>query len=308
MEGQLGSIVANQDRDYASDETPPIRRIKFVSPGLLQTTGTPLIAGRDFDWLELENQRNVVMVSERFAREEWNSVDGALGKRVLIGTDGTWQDVIGVVKDVFDDGLDQDAPPTVYMPARLHPFIAGTYLPIEVSFVLRTDRAGAQSLSEEIRQVVSAVVPNLPVARLRVLSQVYDASMARTSFSLVLIGIAGAMSLLISIVGIHGVLAYAVMQRQREVGIRIALGAAPPVVTKMFIRRGLILAGTGIAFGAVAAVGLTRLMSSLLFEVAPIDVPTFLIAAIFLISAAFFACYVPARRAGVLEPSETLRG
>jgi ABC-type antimicrobial peptide transport system permease subunit len=158
-----------------------------------------------------------------------------------------------------------------------------------------------------MRQTVSAVVPNLPVAQLRVLSQIYDASMARTSFSLVLIGIAGAMSLLISIVGIHGVLAYAVMQRQRELGIRIALGAAPRVVTKMFIRRGLILAGAGIAFGALAAVALTRLMTSLLFGVAPIDVPTFFVAAVFLISAALIASYIPARRAGALEPSETLR-
>lgn len=116
------------------------------------------------------------------------------------------------------------------------------------------------------------------------------------------------MSLLISIVGIHGVLAYAVMQRQREVGIRLALGAAPGIVTKMFVHRGLILAGVGIAFGAVIAAGLTRLMSSLLFGVAPIDVPTFLAAAGFLVAAVLLASFIPARRAGALEPAETLKG
>jgi predicted permease len=308
MEGGLGTIVANEDKTYANDETPPIRRIKFVSPGLLRALGTPLIAGRDFDWRELESQRNVAIVSESFARAEWNTVEGALGKRIAVGTDGTWQDVIGVVSDVHDDGLERDAPPTLYWPARQHPFVAGNYFPTPISFVLRTERTGTVSLSQDIRTAVSAVAPELPIAELRVLSEVYDDSMARISFSLVLIGIAGAMSLLISIVGIHGVLAYAVMQRRREVGIRLALGAAPGIVTKMFVHRGLILAGVGIAFGAVVAAGLTRLMSSLLFGVAPIDVPTFLAAAGFLVAAVLLASYIPARRAGALEPAETLKG
>jgi putative ABC transport system permease protein len=308
MEGQLSSIVAAEDKSYASDETPPIRKIKFISPGLLQTLGTPLIAGRDFDWVELESQRNVAMVSESLARAEWNTVEGALGKRIAVGTDGSWQEIIGVVKDVYDDGLDKDSPPIVYWPARQHPFVAGNYLPSTISFVLRTERTGTVSLREDIRRALSAVAPDLPIARLRVLSQVYRASMARTSFSLVLIGIAGAMSLLISIVGIHGVLAYAVMQRQREVGIRLALGAAPGIVTRMFVNRGLILAGVGIALGVVAAAGLTRLMSSLLFGVAPLDALTFVAAAGFLVVAVLLASYLPARRAGAQEPARTLSG
>jgi ABC-type antimicrobial peptide transport system permease subunit len=131
--------------------------------------------------------------------------------------------------------------------------------------------------------------------------------MARTSFSLVLLAIAGAMSLLISIVGIYGVLAYAVMQRQREVGVRLALGAAPRAVTKMFVQRGMILSGAGIAIGAVAAAGLTRLMSSLLFGVTPVDAATFAAAAGVLVIAALLATYVPARRAAAVDPMQTLR-
>jgi ABC-type antimicrobial peptide transport system permease subunit len=140
------------------------------------------------------------------------------------------------------------------------------------------------------------------------LREVYDQSMARTSFSLVLLGIAGAMALLLGIVGIYGVLAYAVMQRQREVGIRLALGAQPRAVTEMFVYRGMILSGVGIALGAVVAAGLTRLMSSLLFGVKPVDAATFGAAAGILVIAALAASYVPARRAAAVDPVETLRG
>jgi ABC-type antimicrobial peptide transport system permease subunit len=155
---------------------------------------------------------------------------------------------------------------------------------------------------------VSEVTPDLPLAQVRSLADVQRTSMARTSFSLVLLGIAGAMALLLSIVGIYGVLAYAVMQRQREVGIRLALGAAPRNVKRMFVYRGMILSGVGIAIGAGVAAGLTRLMSSLLFGVTPVDAATFVAAAGFLALAALLATYVPARRAAAVAPAETLRG
>ena len=308
MERGISAVVAVQDRTYASDETPPTRTIKTISPDLLEVFGMRLVAGRTFDWLELENQRNVAMVSERFARDEWGTVEGAVGKRILVGTDGTWQEVIGIVGDIHDDGVDQDAPAMVYWPARSHPFIAGFYFPDTVSYVLRTERTGTASLSREIREAVSRVAPDLPIAQLRIFSEVYDASMARTSFSLVLLAIAGVMSLLISIVGIYGVLAYAVMQRQREVGVRVALGAVPGNVTRMFIRRGIVLSGLGIVAGSLVAIGVTRLMSSLLFDVAPVDIATFAAAAVFLGAAAIAASYVPARRAARLDPAEILRG
>jgi ABC-type antimicrobial peptide transport system permease subunit len=131
--------------------------------------------------------------------------------------------------------------------------------------------------------------------------------MARSSFSLALLGIAGATALLLSIVGIYGVLAYAVTQRQREVGIRVALGAAPRTVRTMFLYRGMVLAGIGIVIGAVGAAGLTRLMSSLLFGVTPLDVATFVAAAVFLAVAALVASYIPARRATAIDPMQTLR-
>jgi len=308
MEGGTDAIVAPEDKTYAPGELPPARRIKWISPGLLQTLGTPLLAGRDFDWLELYSERNVALVSESFARETWRSIEGALGKRIRVGTDGPFQEVIGVVTDVYDDGADHKAPPTVYWTARQHPFVAGTFLPLSVAFALRSDRTGTEGFFQDIRRAVSEVTPDLPITQVRALAEVHRASMARTSFSLVLLGIAGAMALLLSIVGIYGVLAYAVMQRQREVGIRLALGAAPRAVKRMFVYRGMILSGIGIAVGAVIAAGLTRLMSSLLFGVASVDAATFVAAAVFLAVAALFASYFPARRAAAVDPAETLRG
>lgn len=231
-----------------------------------------------------------------------------MGKRIRVGTIGPWQEVIGVVADVYDDGADKKPPATVYWPAREHPFVASNFVALSVAFVMRSSRTGTESFLPEIRRAVSAVAPDLPIAQVRTLREVYDQSMARTSFSLVLLGIAGAMALLLGIVGIYGVLAYAVMQRQREVGIRLALGAQPRAVTEMFVYRGMILSGVGIALGAVVAAGLTRLMSSLLFGVKPVDAATFGAAAGILVIAALAASYVPARRAAAVDPVETLRG
>jgi predicted permease len=308
MEGGINAIVAPEGKTYASGELPPARRIKLISPGLFHALGTPLLVGRDVTWAELYSERNVALVSESFARETWNSVAGAIGKRIKLGTSGSWQEVIGVVADVYDDGADKNAPATVYWPAREHPFIVGNLVPGTVAFVIRSGRTGTESFLPDIRQAVSAVTPDLPITQVRTLREVYDRSMARTSFSLVLLGIAGAMALLLGIVGIYGVLAYAVLQRQREVGIRLALGAEPRTVKGMFVYRGMVLSGVGIALGAAGAAGLTRLMSSLLFGVRPVDAATFVAAAGVLVVAALAASYIPARRAAAVDPVETLRG
>jgi predicted permease len=311
QQGAGGFSVAPEGEAFAPGEIPPQRRIMWISPGLLQTLGTPLLAGRDFDWTEVREQRNVALVSASFARESWNSIEGAVGKRIDVGNDGSWQEVIGVVADVYHDGVDRPVPATVYWPAREQSYMTGLGidLPSSVTFVLRTERTGTESMLADIRRAVAEVAPDLPIAAVGTLEQVYrdHASMARSSFSLALLGIAGATALLLSLVGIYGVLAYAVTQRRREVGIRVALGAAPRSVKKMFIYRGLVLSGIGIGLGAVAAAVLTRLMSSLLFGVTPLDATTFVAAAAFLAAAALFASYIPARRATMIDPMETLR-
>jgi putative ABC transport system permease protein len=311
LEGATNFIVAAEGVTYPSEKLPPSRRIMWISPGLLRTLGTPLLAGRDFDWTEIREQRNVALVSASFARESWNSVEAAVGKRIDVGNDGSWQEVIGVVAEVYHNGVDRPAPPTVYWPARDQSLMTnlGIYLPPSVTFALRTERTGTESLLADIRRAVAEVASDLPIARVGTLEQTYldHPSMARSSFSLALLSIAGATALLLSIVGIYGVLAYSVTQRQREVGIRVALGAAPRAVKRMFVYQGMILSGIGIVLGAVVAAGLTRLMSSLLFGVTPLDAITFVTAAALLAVAALLATYIPARRAATIDPMETLR-
>jgi putative ABC transport system permease protein len=302
----INATVAAEGQDDWAKGIPPTRTLRLMSPGALQTLGTPVLVGRDFTWEELHNQRNVAMVSESFARTAWSTVEGALGKRLQFGPSQTWQEVIGVVADVYNDGADRPAPLIVYWPARLHDYVAGTLLPRSVTFAVRSERAGTEAFVREIRQAVAEVMPSLPVFQTRTLREVYDQSMAPTAFSLILLGIAGAMALLLGIVGIYGVLSYAVVQRQREVGIRLALGAQPGSVKGMFVRRGMLLSAIGIAIGVAVAVGITRWMSSLLFGVTPVDAATFAAAASVLVIAALAASYLPARRAAALDPVQTL--
>jgi ABC-type antimicrobial peptide transport system permease subunit len=154
---------------------------------------------------------------------------------------------------------------------------------------------------------VWSVNPDLPVANVRTVQEIYDRSLARTSFTLVMLTIAGGMALLLGIVGIYGVISYSVSQRTREIGIRIALGAPQQTVRKMFVREGLTLTAIGVACGLVAALALTRLMASLLFDVSPLDPATYGTVSAILVTAAMVASYVPAHRATTVEPVEALR-
>jgi ABC-type antimicrobial peptide transport system permease subunit len=175
------------------------------------------------------------------------------------------------------------------------------------ALVIRSSRAGTESFVRELHQAVWAINPNLPLSGIQTLRNLYDASMARTSFTLVLLAIAGAMALLLGVVGIYGIIAYAMAQRRREIGIRIALGAQPGAVRRMFVRNALSLAGVGIGVGLGAAAGLTRLMASLLFEVSPLDPATYAtVAGVLLVSAAL-ASYLPARRAASVDPADALK-
>jgi ABC-type antimicrobial peptide transport system permease subunit len=158
----------------------------------------------------------------------------------------------------------------------------------------------------EVRQAVWSVNPNLPVAAVHTVDYFYRRSMARTSFTLVMLGVAGAMALLLGVVGIYGVIAYSVSQRRREIGIRMALGAQQPTLTGMFVRHGLFLTGIGVACGLVVAFLLMRLMSSLLFNVNPTDPFTYAAVSAGLVATAFLASYLPSRRAATVDPVEAL--
>jgi predicted permease len=300
-----------QDRTYTESQVPPIRLFKFVSPGYMKTMGGSLVAGRDFTWTDTYDLRQVAMVSENLARELWGQPSAAIGKRVRPYPQSAWREVVGVLSDMREDGLNQKAPTVAYWPLLMVDFMPTpdnrNFVQRGVSYVIRSTRTGSSGFVNELGQAVWSVNPNLPLASVRTLQDIYDASLARTSFTLVMLGIAGGMALLLGVAGIYGVISYSVSQRTREIGIRIALGAQGQAVTRMFVAHGLTLAGVGVAIGLTAAFGIMRLMSSLLFEVSPVDPLTYAMVSLTLIAATVLASYLPALRATAVDPIEALR-
>ena len=176
-----------------------------------------------------------------------------------------------------------------------------------LTYVVRSDRTNTEAFLTQIREAVWSVNASLPIAIVRTLQDVYERSMARTTFALVMLAIAGAMALLLGLIGIYGVISYSVSQRTREIGIRMALGVDHADVRRMFVRHGLMLSGIGIAIGIAVAAGLARLMASMLFNVSPLDAVTYVAVSGVLASAAVLASYLPARRAAALNPVQALR-
>jgi putative ABC transport system permease protein len=302
--------VYAEDKPFALGQIPPARRFRMVAPGYFKTMGTPMIAGRDFTWTDLYEKRHVAMVSENLAREFWGAPRAALGKRIRVGTTDAWREIVGVVGDVYDNGVQVKAPPMAYWPALMDGWLFGDdnkYATIVAMFAIRSNRAGTEGLLAETRQIIWSANGRQPIFLASTLKELYDQSMARTSFTLVMLAIAGAMALVLGIVGIYGVIAYAVSHRTREIGICTALGAPPAVLLRAFVRQGLLLTGIGAVLGLAAAAGLTRLMSSLLFGVTALDPVTYAAVSALLITAALMASYLPARRAMAVDPVEALR-
>jgi predicted permease len=287
---------------------PPIRTFKMVEGNYIKTLGNRLIAGRLITWDDAFNRLPVVMVSENFAREYWKEPSAALGRRIRNSPDNEWRTIVGVVGDERHDGLSRPAPAIVYWPILMNRFFTDTvYVQRNLTYAVRTERSKSTTLLKEIQQAVWSVNGNLPVANVRTLADIMAASMAQTSFTLVMLGIAAAVALTLGVVGIYGVISYVASQRIKEIGIRIALGAVSRDVTALFLRQGLVLACVGIALGVVAAGGATRVMSSLLFGVGALDPITYVAAALGLGATALLASYVPAARAARVDPAEALR-
>ena len=233
-----------------------------------------------------------------------------MGKRLRASLPGSpLHEVIGVVQDVRDNGIQQPAPAIVYWPALRDNHYRPDAPEVDraVTFGIRTSRAGSESLLNEIKQAVWAVNGSLPLGSVRTMQEAYDKSMARTSFTLVMLSIAASAALILGLVGIYGVIAYTVSQRTREIGIRLALGADRGHVKRMLVRSGLALVAAGIAVGLGAAAALTQLMAALLFGVDALDPLTFAAVPLVLLAAALLASYLPARRAASIAPVEALK-
>jgi predicted permease len=302
------TVLSVEGKIIAEGQPRPLRRFEFISPGYFQTLGTPVVAGRDLSWEDLYGRRTVALVSEKLARDEWGSAMQALRQRVRASPADPWREIVGVVGDLRDNGLGAPPPPVVYFPALMDRFWGIPTVSFgPATFAIRSPRAGSERFLGEVEQAVWAVSRNLPIAQVRTLADVHRGALARTSFALTMLLLAGAMGLLLGFIGVYGVIAYGVTQRTREIGVRLALGAQVRELEAMFVRDGLALAGAGVAAGVVAAFALTRAMSSLLFGVSATDPTTYVAVAALVLAVAAAAAYLPARRAATRTPLDALR-
>jgi len=255
------------------------------------------------------------MVTENFAREYWDSPAEAIGKRISTGLGpGNWYEIVGVSGNVRDDGLDQDPVAVTYWPMMVRNIWAGMPGATDEittsrsqNYAIRSGRVGSPDFLAEVRQAIWSVNPSIPLSQVRTLDELLSRSMARTSFSLIMLGIAAAVALILGTIGIYGVISYIVSQRTRELGVRLALGANAGDVRRMVLRHGLILCTAGVSLGLVAAFGLTRLMGALLYGVDPVDPVTFGLVSVSLTVVALLASYVPAARAAAIDPADAIR-
>jgi putative ABC transport system permease protein len=302
-----------RDRGLDAEGGRISRRHKWIGPNYLETLQIPLLMGRTVTWDDIHGRAPVALLSETLATEVFGSPEEALGQYVAARPDPPhWKEVIGIVKDVREDGMDQPHPALVYWPHVTLGFWQGN-APDQVQvwrgagIAIRSSRVGTPGLLEDVEEAIWEISPNLPVQGVRPLPDLMAASMGRTSFAMILLGVAGLVALILGLVGVYGVVSYAVSQRQRELGMRMALGAQPGQVKGMVLKQGFVLAGIGVVLGLVLAVGATRLMSSILIGVDPVDPLTYSAVAGGLLVVALLASYLPARRASRVDPMTALR-
>ena len=276
----------------------PFLDIEAISPQWFQTMRVPLRSGREFTAADTSATPKVIIVNETFARRFWPG-QNPLGKHVVVGRGPAPSEVIGVAADIRNKGLDQDTQPQLYLPFAQLPWG-------NMNLLVRTAVAPA-SLISSIRAQVAAVDPDQPVTKIQTVDEIMDSSRSQPRFTLLLLGAFSATALALAIIGIYGVLSYSVAQRQQEFGIRLALGAEQADILHLVIRQGVILTTSGIAIGLLAALVLTRLMSTMLYKVGALDLPTFILAPFLFLLIALLASYLPARRATKVDPIQALR-
>ncbi len=314
MDGRGGfDPVFVEDFPLATGQQAPIRRFKWLGGGYATAIGNPVLAGRAISWEDIRHHARVVMITEDIAREYWGDPEQAVGRRISTGfTPGDWREIVGVVGNVRDDGIEQDPVGIVYWPMVMDGFWSETrgdapFVQQTMTYVVRSPRVGTPGFLDEVRDVVQAACPTEPLGSVRTMESLQRDSMARTSFTLVMLALAAAVALLLGAVGTYGVVSYVVGRRTRELGIRMAMGADPGAVTGMVLRQGLVLALVGVGVGLGLAAVATRLMGGILFGVSPLDPLTYLLVAVVLPGVALLATYLPARRAAALDPSVALR-
>jgi len=280
--------------------------ITSVTPEYFKVLQASLVRGRYFTEDDDTGKQPVAIVDESTARTYWPDRD-PIGRRLSIRSprgvaNPPWSTVVGVIKDIKSDGLDQSGAPHIYQPIYQFPGPRS----LSLSMTVRTSLS-ATSLEPLIRREIQAVDPDLPVFNVRTMNEVIDGSLASRRFSAQLVGVFAVVALLLASVGIYGLLAYMVGQRSHEIGVRMALGALPSTIGKMIVSRGLGLAGIGVGIGLILSGIMAPLISSLLYGVRPIDPEVFIAVPLILMVVVLLASYIPARRAAKVNPIVALR-
>lgn len=286
-------------------------QLQIISPSYLSTARVPLKAGRDFTPQDTRDRTLVTIVNETLARTMWPG-ENPIGKRFACceagpkgRMDPVWHEVVGVVADVRAWGLDRQIQPEFYIPLAQMPASAWDWIGRTMDLVVRT-RGGAVPI-RELQSTVASVAPAVPIYRLSTMQEKISSTLERSHFDTFLLAIFASTALLLSSVGIYGVLSYMVAQRTRDIGIRIALGASQAQIVWDVLGFGVRLAGIGLAVGLAVALAATRLLSSLLYGVRPTDAVTFAAVSFILLVVALIASYLPARRATRVDPLVALR-
>jgi predicted permease len=276
---------------------------RLISPELFQAMGIPLLRGRSFTWQDDERATPVAIVSEETARHFWPQQD-ALGKRVRSATPGSpWLTVVGIVGNVRDAGDPDDPPETWYLPLAQHAATPGAR---DLIYMVRTQAAPSAAISG-VQQAIWRVDKNLATYDVAAMDHYYSASLERERLGARVMTFFAIFGLVLAALGVYGVMSFAVTQRTREIGVRIAMGADTANILRLVLVRGLRLAGLGLTLGVVVALALNRVLTAFLADVQHIEVPTIGIAGLVLLGMASAACFVPSRRAAHLDPLAALR-
>ncbi|HEX9671723.1 MAG TPA: ABC transporter permease [Thermoanaerobaculia bacterium] len=308
--GGSNSAHTFEDFPLPPDAVPPIIAVRFATPEYFRAMGIPLLAGRTFSPVDPARPTNEIVVSAALAERFWPG-KSALGRRIVQGLareEREWSTIVGVVGSVRDAGLHEKPFEAIYYPLRrIVPVEAeGEWVPRNFSLVVKVE-GKPMAAAAAVREAVWGLDRNLPLAQVRTMEEVVERSTARTSFTMLLLLVAAAMAVLLGGVGNYGVISYVVSQRTREIGVRMALGAARRDVAGLVLRQGLWMALGGVAIGLAGAFALTRLLRALLFEVSPTDPATFGAVSVVLVAVALLASYLPARRAASVDPLEAIR-
>jgi predicted permease len=299
------SVMLIEDHPLPSGTIPPDHLLTQVSPRYFATLGIPVLDGRTFETGDPARPLGEAIVSHSFAKRYWNDAS-PIGKRVRPGLQGPWFTIVGVVGDVHMQSLDRPAEELVYFPMMVAEEEERLFVPDDVSLALRTS-GDPTALAQPVRAMFRDLDASLPLYGEQPMEAIIADATARTRFVLLMLGVASIVALLIGMVGLYGVLAYGVTLRQREIGVRMALGATARDVTRMVARGGIVLAVFGIAAGVIGAFLATRFLQGMLYGVSPTDPLTFAGSSAVLLAVAAVASWLPARRAARIDPMEALR-